>query len=83
MTINKIKRAMLELDPNQYIKCDMDNFAPYIYLDRPKHLIEMFYELTGPEQDEYEEWENRYLNDIQYQNSDDLIANMLSEIEGE
>ena len=78
--LKECKRALLNLDPHTYIKCDMDGFAPYIYLDPPQHLIEMLGELTGPELDEYEEWENRYLNDIQYKSPDYLIADMLDEI---
>jgi hypothetical protein len=72
MTLRQCQEALLILDPYLYVKCDMDNFSPYVYFDRPKNLIEMYYELSGIEQDQFDEFEQEYLHSLSTLSSWDI-----------
>ena len=64
MTLNDIKDKVLSLSPYDTVKCGMDSFDPYIYLDYPEEMRKEIDSLSQEEVDEYDEWESGLLNHL-------------------
>ena len=54
--LQELKDKILKCDPYDVVVCEMDNFDPYIHLNLPKELDELYLKLSVEDQEEYCEW---------------------------
>lgn len=77
MTLIERKIKILELDPYQIVKCDMDSFCPYVWVDLPEELR---YEGTEEECDEFNDWLDEYIAIIQDFGSEQGLKKLKDEL---
>lgn len=54
MTVKQLKLSVCDLDLHTYIKCDMDGFDPYTYLELPTDLKEVYDQLSPEDTEDFE-----------------------------
>jgi len=68
MTGLQLINKVLELDPYDVVKCAMDSFDPYIYIELPEELSQEYKELSEEELDAYSELSDALLNNLRQGN---------------
>lgn len=67
-TVNllQLHKLLLQQDPHEIVKCDMDNFSSYTYIQKTDKMKELYDKLSDEEQIDYDEIEYELLNYLQY-----------------
>ena len=58
--INEVKK----LSPHDIVKCGLDSFAPYSYIELPDHLQNMYKNLSPSDQEKFDDWEFDQLDSL-------------------
>ena len=63
--LDKVKQAIIALNPNDVVRADLDGFSPYSFLTNfPHHVKVLMDGLTDDEQMEYDDWESELLSNL-------------------
>lgn len=78
MSLKEVLIKFIDLDPYEVVKCDLDSFEPYAYVEIPDSLKQEIESLSEEDREKFEDIAGEYI-DLLQQGGVDFMKSELSE----